>query len=370
LSGGTHECFEELDAATKSGKADLARILEDISYSTVSGKRHIYLFDESHRLSKQALDALLKPMEDNVPGSEDKRLVCIFCTTEPEKMVSTIFSRCAPAFVIRSAPLEAIAARLAFICGQENISYEDDALMLAAEQSGSHIRDAIKMVEGVSMMGGVTRENAAKYLHLDANDTVLDLLEALESDLPQAVSHAMSLSQKMSPSGAYGRLAEAAMLIYQVHLGVSKVPMKWDTERISTLASEGATWLNVAQRFAAPPHRPTHQTLVLDTATVHHLYGLDAPTAPHVMISAKKVTLDSSSSEVGIIPHGDNLKSNLEQFHTPNGVYVDPRAIGQGPSDRFGETTEEPDTSNAISSTTFRELVRHHLQGLRGGRTR
>ena len=46
LRGGTHECFVELDAATKSGKSDIARILEDLSYSTVSGKRRIYLFDE------------------------------------------------------------------------------------------------------------------------------------------------------------------------------------------------------------------------------------------------------------------------------------------------------------------------------------
>ena len=59
LNGDSHECFEELDAATKSGKADLSRIIEDLQYSTVSGKRRIYLFDESHRLSKQALDALL-----------------------------------------------------------------------------------------------------------------------------------------------------------------------------------------------------------------------------------------------------------------------------------------------------------------------
>ena len=104
LDGGAHESFEELDAATKSGKSDLSRIIEDVTYSTFSGNRRIYLFDESHRLSKQALDALLKPMEDNVPGTEDKKLVCIFCTTEPEKMRNTIFSRCAPAFVIRAVP--------------------------------------------------------------------------------------------------------------------------------------------------------------------------------------------------------------------------------------------------------------------------
>ena len=119
LNGGTHESFEELDAATKSGKNDLARIVENVTYSTFSGKRRIYLFDESHRLSKQALDALLKPMEDNVEGSEDKKLVCIFCTTEPEKMRSTIFSRCAPAFVIRAVSPEGIAGRLAWVCEKE-----------------------------------------------------------------------------------------------------------------------------------------------------------------------------------------------------------------------------------------------------------
>ena len=76
-----------MDAATNSGKADIKRILEELDYSALSGRRKLYLFDESHQLSTSALDALLKPMEDNRKGSEEKkRLVCIFCTTEPEKI--------------------------------------------------------------------------------------------------------------------------------------------------------------------------------------------------------------------------------------------------------------------------------------------
>ena len=372
LSGDTHECFEELDAATKSGKADLARIIEDVSYSTVSGKRRIYLFDESHRLSKQALDALLKPMEDSAPGSEDKRLVCIFCTTEPEKMVSTIFSRCAPAFVIRSAPLEAIASRLSYICDQEAIKCDNDALMLIAEQSGSHIRDAIKMVEGVSMLGGVTRGNASKYLRLDVNDSVLDLLEAVGTDLSTAVECATRMSTAMSPSGAYERLAEAALLVYRVHLGVSDIPMKWDRDRITALASRGETLLNIAQRFSAPPHRPTAQTLVLDTASSHHFCcaGTWMSGTPVVITTPPQPVAANPPREadtVGIIPHEPDPPTTAA---TTNGVYVDPRAIGKGPPDRsLQEPGSDKPVSEGIGPIFFRDLVRQHLLEMRGGRT-
>lgn len=389
LSGATHECFEELDAATKSGKADLARIIEDLQYSTVSGKRRIYLFDESHRLSKQALDALLKPMEDSVPGSEDKRLVCIFCTTEPERMVNTIFSRCAPAFVIKSASMEAISERLAHICGQESIEYDDDALMLIAEQSGSHIRDAIKLVEGVSMLGGLTRANVSKYLHFDTNDLVLDLLEALGSDLPKAVSCATGLSASMSPSAVYERLAEASMLLYRTHLGVADIPRKWDKDRVSLLAEKGSVWLSTASRFAAPPHRPTQHTLMLDTATAHHVYGSGVSGPVQVVVSPTPVVAGqapssgskpepnprSRSSETGSVEDGDGAgsvghdSSKATSRITAGGVYVDERGVGRGPSDRAGSESVSADP-NIISAALFKELVRHHLREMMGGRKR
>lgn len=534
LSGGTHECFEELDAATKSGKADLSRILEDLQYSTVSGKRRIYLFDECftedtvlltregfrsirdlvderftgevlsfnaetgqkvwksvtdwfdlgerevitlefdngveitvttnqevyttnrgwveachltedddveevrfqrlmeggrvarltrrsepfrapvydvtvedthsffaasgpspdhgilahncHRLSKNALDALLKPMEDSVPGSEDKRLVCIFCTTEPERMVNTIFSRCAPAFVIKPASMEAISARLAYICGEESIEYDDDSLMLISEQSGSHIRDAIKLVEGVSMLGGLTRANVSKYLHFDTNDLVLDLLEALGSDLPKAVSCATGLSASMSPSAVYERLAEASMLLYRAHLGVAAIPRKWDKDRVSHLAEKGSVWLSTASRFAAPPHRPTQHTLMLDTATAHHVYGSGVSGPVQVVVSPSPVVPSRPSSTpeqnpkprssgAGTVKGVDGAGSvgndsiKVTSRITASGVYVDDRGVGRGPSDRSGPESVSADP-NIISAVLFKELVRHHLREMVSGRKR
>ena len=81
---------------------------------------NFYLFDESHQLSTSALDALLKPMEDNRKGSEEKRLVCIFCTTEPEKMRATVFLDAPPLLSSRKGS-EEIADRLSVVCDQEGL---------------------------------------------------------------------------------------------------------------------------------------------------------------------------------------------------------------------------------------------------------
>ena len=148
LDGGTSPDFFEIDAATNSGKESVRRIVDEIQYSTFSGKRKLYLLDESHRLSTDALDALLKPLEDNYPGTQDKLLVCIFCTTEPERMRNTILSRCAPAFVVRPVLPAQVGERLATVCEKEGIPYERPALDLIGEITECHIRDALKAVEG------------------------------------------------------------------------------------------------------------------------------------------------------------------------------------------------------------------------------
>lgn len=372
LAGGTHECFEELDAATKSGKADLARIIDDVSYSTFSGRRRIYLFDESHRLSKQALDVLLKPMEDNVPGTEDKKLVCIFCTTEPGKMQSTIFSRCAPAFVIRAVDPQGIATRLAWICDQEGIEYEAEALTTIAEVTECYIRDALKTVEGVSMLGKITKEVVFRYLQLGANDLAIEVLEALGSDLRRAIEVAAKLSMDVSPSSAYERLAEAALCAYKAHLGVGKIPSQWSPDRITVLAERGPSLLQIASHFAAPPHRPSRHTLVLDVGSSHYaLTGQTFPapvvgvaSAPVVVAPVSPVTPAPVSvvpavtpAPVSVAPAAPTKKKN--EARNLGGVWIDPRAIGGGAE------LDTSETSKALEPDVFRKLVQHHLRRTR-----
>jgi len=281
LLQGNSVDFVEVDAASNSGKADMDKVIEEIQFHTFSGRRRIYLFDEAHRLSTAALDEMLKPLEESVPGSQDKRLICIFCTTEPEKMSKTILSRCAPAFVIRTVPPDKIAERMAHICTQEGIEFEEGVLNLLAEVTECHIRDAYKAIEGVSMLGALNKENVTAYLHLDMNAVLVEILEGLGQDLPRVLASAKGLLERSSPAMVYARLAELAMLTYQHHIkAVPTPPVFWDRDRLKALgAQHGEALLGFAARFSTRPGRPTGAMLSCDLAQLHHggVLGGDAP---------------------------------------------------------------------------------------------
>jgi len=376
LSGGTHEGFEELDAATKSGKGDLARIIEDVSYSTFSSSKRIYLFDESHRLSKQALDVLLKPMEDSHRGSEDKKLVCIFCTTEPEKMSSTIFSRCAPAFVVRAVSPEGIAQRLAYVCESEGLPFELEALVTIAEASECHIRDALKLVEGVGLSGNLSQAAVAEYLHIGANDLVLLLLKELWGDLSVAVDLAEKLCTELGPSAVYSRIAEAALVAFRCSLGVGKVPARWNRAKIQELAGRGPELLGVCKTFAAPPHRPSPQTLVLDVGSI--FWGQPAVSPTFLSSAIVKGGSEAPSSETPassatgggtLSPSGDAAPHEVEEkAQTTSGVYIDPRGIGPGPGSSGSASEDKEPPVSLLEPQSFKSLVQHYLRGLDGGR--
>jgi len=270
LTGGTHTDFVEVDAATNSGKADIKKLTDEIEFSTFSGKRRIYLFDESHRLSKEALDALLKPLEENAPGTQDKKLVCIFCTTEPEGMRTTILSRCAPPFVIRPLSPEDIAFRLAYICDQEGLEYDEEMLPLIAEITECHIRDAIKAVEGVSLLGSISREHVTTCLHLDLNDTYLEVLLGIGRDLRASIAAAESIMERASPLICYRRLATTSIMAYKIGLGIEKPAGYWDADRVADLTTRGEELLGFASVFSSRPGRPTPAMLFCDLAQLHH----------------------------------------------------------------------------------------------------
>jgi len=322
LEGGTSADFMEVDAATKSGKADINKIKEEAQYATFSGKRRIYLFDESHRLSIEALDALLKPMEDPFIGSQDKQLTCIFCTTEPEKMKATVLSRCAPAFVIQPQKPVHIAERLQYICEQEGIEFEPDMLTLIAEITECHIRDALKAVEGVSMLGSLTKDHVRAYLHLDLNVAYLDMLDAIGTDLPAAFQAAKKIMERASPLTCYERLAEVSMLAFRASLGES-VPAHWGKERLVALGQcKASLLLGYAARFASRPGRPTAPMLMVDIAHLHHVGGsvqdpmavlqIRAPAAPLVAQPSSQPPavaqeVQAPATDSGTIPEQDTL---------------------------------------------------------------
>jgi DNA polymerase III subunit gamma/tau len=370
LLGGSSESFFEIDAATNSGKDSIRKIVEEIQYSTFSGKRRLYLIDESHRLSTDALDALLKPLEDTVPGSEDKLLVCIFCTTEPERMRTTILSRCAPAFVVRPVKPEQIAERLADVCRQENIPYDSEALVLIGELTECHIRDALKAVEGVSMLGAVSLDNAARYLHLDVAEEVLELVAETRSNFSNAYARAEKLLQRMSPITLYEKFVELSLLAYRVELSMrawraagspanrspfEAVPRYLSSELVARVGAEvGEALLPYAERMAERPGRPTPSMFFCDLAYLNR-GGYLSNAAATIALPTKTVSSEASKTQPETQPRV-----------VDNGVYIHPRAVNvqkTAPS----PTVSKPSSTELKPSEFFR-LVRMRAFELDAGK--
>jgi len=378
LDLGVSEVFVEFDAATNSGKENILRIVEELKYSTFAGKRRIYLFDESHRLSKAALDGLLKPMEDTDPETGEKLLVCLFCTTEPEKMRSTVLSRCAPAFTVRVVPPDRIAARLAYICDHESIPYEMDALLVIAESTECHIRDAIKTVEGVSMLGDVTRANTNRYLRLDTHEPILKILALLGSDLGAAIQLADSLSEALSPTTLYTKLAEACMLAYKVHLGAAKAPIYWRPDILDRLGKHHKDYLvTFAQELSRRPRRPTMSMLDMDLALLHQTRSGLGPLVPVQQVvkvevpangtsSAPDGTSESPESKIEVpapAAEDPSTMSRTTAWETSTGVHVDPRGIKKGK--RSGGRKQG--STQALSVEVFRDALADRVEELSVG---
>jgi DNA polymerase III subunit gamma/tau len=391
LESGASECFFEVDAATNSGAEDVRKITESLQYSTFSGKRRVWLFDEAHQLSKKALDRLLKPMEDSVPGGADKLLVCIFCTTEPEKMRKTIFSRCAPAFSLRATSASNIAARLAYICDRESITYEWDALVIVAEVCENHIRDSIKAVEAISKIGPVDREGVSTYLRLDANALYLEILARLGSDLPGVTGLVDKLVQLVSPATCYERLAEASMLVYRVSLGAGSAPSYWDAAVVAKVGELHRQYLVAfTSRLASRPRHATASMLLCDLAHLHHgrrgslvvLSGEIPVTTQQRHIVKPPVQRLPTQTEVPQTesppPTGGNSSPASETqppsvgkvsatsspvrkpYLTPGGTYVDPRA------QRKVASAESP-SNGTLDADLFGQLLRLRVAELNDG---
>lgn len=323
--------FIEVDAATNSGKDQIRKILEELQYATFSGKRRIYLFDESHQLSKDALDAMLKPMEDCIRGSEDKLLVCIFCTTEPEKMRTTILSRCAPAFLIRPMTSEEIAKRLAFVCEAESIEFDFEALPLIAEFCELHIRDALKAIEGVSMLGKIDRATSNKYLRLDANLHFSGILSNLKLNPKTSFELLTKVRDDMSPVACYKKLIELCMSSYHHYIGIPSKSIYWTSQDLSSLGDlYGISLVDFTHYLSSRPSRPTFSMLQCDLAYLHKLANpsiarvhVDSVQALPPTLESEKVGGDPKNLD-GVWLHPKGVKQKKTNDQSPSSFELQP----------------------------------------------
>lgn len=136
----------EIDAASNTGVDNIREIIERSRFAPVQCRYKIYAIDECHMLSTAAFNALLKTLEEPPP-----QVVFILATTDPQRVLSTIISRC-QRFDYRRIPLESMTAHLKYIAEQEQIAIADDALTLVAQIANGGLRDAESLLDQLSLL--------------------------------------------------------------------------------------------------------------------------------------------------------------------------------------------------------------------------
>jgi DNA polymerase III subunit gamma/tau len=145
-AGGASLDVIEVDAASNGGVAEIRKIREMVQYASTAAYQ-VVLLDEAQSMSRDAFNALLKVLEEPPPGT-----VFILLTTEPGKIIPPVKSRCM-SFPFSQIPPQVIAARLAWICQQENQQVESELLAAIAEQAGGAMRDAVMSLDQVIRVG-------------------------------------------------------------------------------------------------------------------------------------------------------------------------------------------------------------------------
>lgn len=198
--------FTELDAASQGTTADMRRLVEHLAYDYPGVKKRIYLLDEAHRMSRDAQDVLLKPIEDN-------RVVVLFCTTEGGKLRDTIKSRC-ELYDIRKIQREDILGRVRRILEEEKVEFEDDAVLTVIDYARGHVRDVLNRLETIAQLGPITMEAVRERLDLSMVSVYYDVLLAL-GDAPRVIELVESACGRVGPAQVATGLAEAAMNAYR-----------------------------------------------------------------------------------------------------------------------------------------------------------
>ena len=163
----------ELDAASNRGIDEIRKIRDRVHLAPSEGRYKVFIIDEAHMLTREAANAFLKTLEEPPP-----HVIFALCTTESDKMLPTIISRC-QRFDFRRLASRDIVDRLITISEAENIEVEEDTLRAISQASEGSLRDAENLLEQLAMSAGdsrVTLEDVRNLLGFDNTEESVEFL--------------------------------------------------------------------------------------------------------------------------------------------------------------------------------------------------
>ena len=252
----------EIDAASNTGVDNIRDLIERAQFSPVQCRYKVYVIDEVHMLSNQAFNALLKTLEE-----PPDRVVFVLATTDPQRVLPTIISRCQK-FDFRRIPLDSMIAHLHKIAKLENINIASDAVQMIAQLAQGGLRDAESLLDQLSLFPGqVTVEKVWDLVGAVPENDLMELLQSIKNDNPTAL---IDMTRHLMDRGREPLIVLQSLASFYRDLLIAKAA----PERSNLVALTDATWeklCNFALNWetelilAGQKHLQTHEVQIKNT---------------------------------------------------------------------------------------------------------
>lgn len=242
IAEGNHPDVYELDAASRTGVDNVREeIINSVNFAPVRGKYKIYIIDEVHMLTTAAFNALLKTLEE-----PPAHVIFVLCTTDPQKILETILSRC-QRFDFHRIGNEDIAHRLSYVCEQEGFDYDDEALAIVARHAKGGMRDALSTLEQLSVFGnGAVHADDARSLLGEVSDQILGEFSRAIADRDVAELYGLIRAQVEEGNGLLELTRDLVAHVRDVYVacvaGARAELFEGGSEQAEALAAEAAAF--------------------------------------------------------------------------------------------------------------------------------
>jgi DNA polymerase-3 subunit gamma/tau len=346
----------EIDGASNNSVDQVRELRDNVRFAPVRGKYKIYIIDEVHMLTQQAFNALLKTLEE-----PPAHVVFVFATTEPNKVLPTILSRC-QRFDLHRIPVQIIARQLESIAKQEAVSLSGAAAEAIAVASEGGLRDAESMLDQLVAFCGkeISEDQVVEVFGLTSELVIADLARSVVN---ADASATLRIIHSQAEAGKDLSKLLADLIGFFRHLLIDQVDSASVQQELSEL---GRTIVRELSRVVKPS----------ELLRLIEILSQAEPTLKWT--SNKKLYLEiaviraiQSLREVGIDRVLDALENLSGQGSTGSGTTPIRQGIGElagkvQPPSRPGEATEEKPTERRPETSSSNETADAGLSAVVG----
>ena len=321
----------EIDGASNNGVDQVRELRDTAKFAPASGKYKIYIIDEVHMLSTAAFNALLKTLEEPPP-----HVKFLFATTDPEKVLPTILSRC-QRFDLRRIPAALIVKHLAWIAEQEKVSIDPDALLAIARGADGGMRDAESTLDQLISFCGdrIVESDVLSMFGLAARAQLMQLVDAL---LEGDIATTLRLLEELTSSGKdLGRLLADLLnhfrnlLLFQVSgseaglLNVSEAEMGALTRQAKHIDADALTRvMEVLSAAEGRQREVASKRIFMEVTLLKVIQAREATSLDAVLKQLKAMRDQVPAGPAGAVPAASTTKVNSAAPVTPAALEVAP----------------------------------------------